>query len=207
MSIIRHIDYYVYKNCTDIEKNKCMGIEKRSKILTKAMEIFSKRGYAAVSMKEIADAMEISRPGLYLYFKTKEEIFNAVVGLFSELNLEKVKKEIALKNGLESQLHSAFEIGIVDVFQLTVQSPEAKEISDSSLEFAKSTRDLSYGRFAAVIASILRSNGVTKEETGLSSKRIANLLVSSARGFKSIARDPRDLREMIHDLITLILIR
>jgi hypothetical protein len=42
-------------------------------------------------------------------------------------------------------------------FDLTLNSPEAKEISDCSYEFARGTIDLSYQKFESVLAAILPS--------------------------------------------------
>lgn len=48
-------------------------------ILSKAREIFSKKGFKNVTMQDIVDACDISRGGLYLHFSSVEEIFLAVL--------------------------------------------------------------------------------------------------------------------------------
>ncbi len=53
--------------------------EKRQFILKQAREVFAKKGYRAVTMKDIVDACGISRGGLYLYFKSTKEIFLALL--------------------------------------------------------------------------------------------------------------------------------
>ena len=53
--------------------------QKRKYILDKARVVFSEKGYKNVTMKDIVDACEISRGGLYLYFSSTEEIFLAVL--------------------------------------------------------------------------------------------------------------------------------
>ena len=53
--------------------------QKRQYIIKKAREVFSKRGYKDVTMKDIVDACEISRGGLYLYFDSTKDIFLAVL--------------------------------------------------------------------------------------------------------------------------------
>ena len=47
---------------------------KRELILCTAKEIFKEKGFKAVTMKDIAEACEISRGGLYLYFDSTESI-------------------------------------------------------------------------------------------------------------------------------------
>lgn len=53
--------------------------QKRQFIIKKAREVFSKRGYKDVTMKDIVEACEISRGGLYLYFDSTKDIFLAVL--------------------------------------------------------------------------------------------------------------------------------
>ena len=51
----------------------------RQKILDKALELFSTRGYDAVSVGEIAEAVGIKAPSLYNHFLSKRAIFDAIV--------------------------------------------------------------------------------------------------------------------------------
>lgn len=51
----------------------------RQKILDKALELFSTRGYDSVSVGEIANAVGIKAPSLYNHFSRKQAIFDAIV--------------------------------------------------------------------------------------------------------------------------------
>lgn len=53
--------------------------QKRQFIIEKAKEVFTTRGFRNVTMKDIVDACEISRGGLYLYFSSTEEILQSVL--------------------------------------------------------------------------------------------------------------------------------
>lgn len=53
--------------------------QKRKYIIEKAREVFSNKGFKNVTMKDIVDACEISRGGLYLYFSSTSEIFLEVL--------------------------------------------------------------------------------------------------------------------------------
>ncbi|MFP5072842.1 TetR/AcrR family transcriptional regulator [Pseudonocardia nantongensis] len=54
----------------------------RSRVLAVAAEIFSRRGFRATSMNEIAAAVGLSKPTLYHYFHSKEEL---LVRLYSDV--------------------------------------------------------------------------------------------------------------------------
>ena len=51
----------------------------KAKILEKALELFSKNGYDAVSVDQIAKAVGIKAPSLYNHFPGKRAIFDAIV--------------------------------------------------------------------------------------------------------------------------------
>lgn len=60
--------------------------QKREHILKCAKEVFAAKGFRDVTMKDIVEACEISRGGLYLYFGSTEEIFREI--LMAELENE-----------------------------------------------------------------------------------------------------------------------
>lgn len=58
--------------------------QKKKYILEKAKEVFIEKGFRSVTMKDIVEACEISRGGLYLYFSGTEEIFEEVLAMEAE---------------------------------------------------------------------------------------------------------------------------
>lgn len=69
----------------------------RELILQEALRLFSDRGYAAVSMRDIAAAVGIRVSSIYHYFNGKQELFNALV--------QKVNN---IKNNLQTVFLNAF---------------------------------------------------------------------------------------------------
>jgi AcrR family transcriptional regulator len=55
------------------------SVQKRNYILETARKVFVEKGYKNVTMKDIVDACEISRGGLYLYFDSTEQLFLEVL--------------------------------------------------------------------------------------------------------------------------------
>ena len=56
-----------------------MSVENvRLKILREALKLFADKGYAGVSIGEIAEACDMKTPNLYKYFSGKEEIFESI---------------------------------------------------------------------------------------------------------------------------------
>lgn len=55
------------------------SVQKREYIIEKARKVFSEKGYRSVTMKDIVEECGISRGGLYLYFDSTKEVFEAVL--------------------------------------------------------------------------------------------------------------------------------
>jgi TetR/AcrR family transcriptional regulator len=53
--------------------------QRRAVIITAAEELFFTKGISNTTMDEIADKVELSKGAVYLYFKSKEELFAAIV--------------------------------------------------------------------------------------------------------------------------------
>jgi AcrR family transcriptional regulator len=60
------------------------SVQKRKFILDTARKVFMEKGFKRVTMKDIVEACDISRGGLYLYFNSTEEIFLEVLRMESE---------------------------------------------------------------------------------------------------------------------------
>jgi AcrR family transcriptional regulator len=51
----------------------------RTRIQDVALQLFNENGYEATSLREIADAIGVTKAALYYHFKTKEEIVTSLV--------------------------------------------------------------------------------------------------------------------------------
>ncbi len=58
--------------------------QKKKFIVETARQVFKKKGFKDVTMKDIVEACDISRGGLYLYFQNTKEIFEEVLKLEQE---------------------------------------------------------------------------------------------------------------------------
>ncbi len=60
------------------------SIQKRKYILETARKVFMEKGFKKVTMKDIVEACDISRGGLYLYFESTSQIFLEVLKMESQ---------------------------------------------------------------------------------------------------------------------------
>ena len=73
-------------------------------ILAAALASFAERGFAATRLEEVAARAGISKGTLYLYFKSKEQLFQAVVRATLLPNLERLEALAATFDGPSSLL-------------------------------------------------------------------------------------------------------
>ena len=66
----------------------------RDKILEAMYQLVAKEGYDKASIGKISDAVGIAKPSVYYHFKSKEDIFNAVLDeLFVTIDYEKILRQ------------------------------------------------------------------------------------------------------------------
>lgn len=60
------------------------SVQKKKYIVETARGVFKEKGYKGVTMKDIVEACQISRGGLYLYFSSTKELFEEVLRMEQE---------------------------------------------------------------------------------------------------------------------------
>ncbi|MCI7392474.1 MAG: TetR/AcrR family transcriptional regulator [Clostridiales bacterium] len=61
----------------------------KEKILMTALELFARDGYEAVSVRNIAEKLDITKGALYRHFKSKRDIFDSIVARMIEIDAER----------------------------------------------------------------------------------------------------------------------
>ena len=67
----------------------------KQKILNEALSLFLEKGYSAVYVGDIAEAVGMKTPSLYKHYKNKQDIFNSCVEVFSE-RMENIRNDLQL---------------------------------------------------------------------------------------------------------------
>jgi AcrR family transcriptional regulator len=101
--------------------------ERRAAILTAARACFLRFGYAKTSLADIAKEARLSRPLLYLQFRSKEDIFS---GVFEELFAERypaVERILAERGSVRVKLMRAYELLVLEPWDQLVGMPGAED--------------------------------------------------------------------------------
>jgi len=78
--------------------------EVRIHIVGIARRIFTRYGFRKTTMEEIANASQMGKSSIYYYFKSKEEIFRAVVELEATILKERLSRIISKNNSPPERL-------------------------------------------------------------------------------------------------------
>lgn len=76
----------------------------KEEILTKCFDLFARRGYASLTMRELAKELGISTGSLYHYFPSKEDIFGEMIAWLSNRDVQRVVSQIPPDAPLETRL-------------------------------------------------------------------------------------------------------
>ena len=84
------------------------AISQEQRILDVAKELFTRRGFSNVAIRDICRAADVTPPTVYYYFKNKEALFDAVVrkGVSMKEFITKLSDDSEKANGPEEKLRA-----------------------------------------------------------------------------------------------------
>jgi TetR/AcrR family transcriptional regulator, transcriptional repressor of aconitase len=114
------------------EKSLDQDAARRRLILDAARDCFLKFGYAKTSFEDIAKQATISRPLIYRKFKSKEEIFGAVLEDIFETQYRAAEHALAKPGSRREKLMSLYEALLLDPWkELIVDAPMGTEFYEA----------------------------------------------------------------------------
>jgi AcrR family transcriptional regulator len=136
-------------------KPRGQGHERRAEILAAAKALFLADGYAAFTTRKLAAAVGLSQTGLYVYFPSKEEIFDALCRQsFAELLAEYRRIEATPPEGMallasKIRAYIAFGVSHPDEYRLTfLEGPGLVKMADDGADVATAEPGIAGQTFA-----------------------------------------------------------
>jgi TetR/AcrR family transcriptional repressor of nem operon len=80
----------------------------REEVLDRAIELFRRQGYSATGTAELVDELGINRKSMYAEFGSKQELFEAALDRYSEINLSRVLAPIEASDANAQSIRDAF---------------------------------------------------------------------------------------------------
>lgn len=99
------------------ELNQQMRDKRRESILKKSLRLFAYDGYDALTVDGIADACRCSHGLFYYYYKSREELFNAVIECYEEKYPEFIEKAHSFESMHGGEGIEAFASFVHDILE------------------------------------------------------------------------------------------
>jgi AcrR family transcriptional regulator len=103
----------------------------REQILQTANKLFIERGYSGLSMREISEALGVSKAALYYYYKDKEQLFQAILKAYLD------EMEVAVDQIVSTPVSCQEQIRLFMRFVLTQPAEQRATIRLASQEVAQ----------------------------------------------------------------------
>lgn len=163
-------------------------------VLETAEKLFEKKGFDAVSMDEVAFNTGISKSTVYVYFKSKQIIWDSIVCKYMELLLEDAKKAADGDGSFEDRYYKlCFDIAEkFEAHPLFCKGTLGKISVDMDQELYKKIYDIGE-QTNEVIARFIRSGieeGVVRKDIDIYPAVI--MMWSSISGIISMANDKEE---------------
>ncbi|MEM6524984.1 MAG: TetR/AcrR family transcriptional regulator [Bacteroidota bacterium] len=168
------------------------SIEKMSRkeqVIRKAAELFRDHGYAATSMRDLANALGIEAASLYSHIRSKEEILQSLCFEMAELfraSLEKVEnQDISYTEKLRLGIRGHIEVMSKDLIASAVFMNEHRHLSQPYLRDFLLMRINYINRFKKII-----EGGIKHDEFGGVDTKLAVMTLFSSLNWMPNWYDP-----------------
>nr|WP_256373180.1 TetR/AcrR family transcriptional regulator [Bdellovibrio sp. NC01] len=170
--------------------------------MEKAKSLFAKMGYKKVTMIDIAEVAEVSRPTLYALFPDKDAVFSACIYSHIEDFRIDFKTRAEKTKSSEGKLQALFDIYVIEPFKMYYPSKDALDMLNNATTYAPKEMDVYWGDFEKALHQTL-TDGHKKRSS--QSKDIARVLACFARDARSTAKDAKDLTKLVRTAIEMAL--
>ncbi|PWD99161.1 TetR/AcrR family transcriptional regulator [Marinilabilia rubra] len=151
----------------------------RNSILKSARELFAKFGYRKTTMEDIAQALRKGKSSLYYYFKNKEEIFQAVIELESELLERRLREVVGSEYSPRQKFHDYVIIRMETLRELENYQKAMRDETYGDYHFLDDVRERSEQAEQEMIR-IVMEEGVSSGEFDIKNLRLAAIGISTA---------------------------
>jgi TetR/AcrR family transcriptional regulator len=93
----------------------------REKLLNAAVELFTARGYAATSVREIVEHAGLTKPALYYHFGSKEAIYLEILREI-HVRMDEALSRLSSGEGTSQERLTRFAVGLFELFEKNVSA-------------------------------------------------------------------------------------
>ncbi|MCR5857055.1 TetR/AcrR family transcriptional regulator [Mesorhizobium sp. J428] len=180
---------------------------KRQRILERAAKVFLAYGIQRTTMDDIAKAAEMSRPALYLLFRNKIDIYQAIALSYFDASVAGARQVLAGDGPIDERLNLLLERSIFAMMEEFMRSPHGPEILDMKNQLAAEVLAGWKSTMASLVAEALdraaRDSGVDLAARGYSAETLASLFWDAIEGMKARLQNLDELRVAARSLVSM----
>lgn len=174
---------------------------KETRIIDAGFALFLRHGYRKVSMSDIAEASQMSRPTLYASFPNKEAIFSGLVMRQLAHNETATAQRLPAVRGLAARLACLFDIWVLEPAASVIDSENGVDMMANCGSYAPEALAAIYAglesHLVAVLAPAMHNNQT------MSAADIAYILRVASTAIKASADNMPALRRVVASMITM----
>lgn len=192
----------------DVPETDTTDDPRRERVLDAALKLVVAHGYHRTTMDDVARAVQISRPALYLLFRNKADIYRGVSARMFDQTVYRMEAILAGSGTLAHRLLTGIEEAMIDVMCVITQSPHGAEILDLKNDLAGDLvenwhRSISK-LFREAIEREMLETGTDLRQRGLDAGSLAQMLVDGLHGMKTRTHDRQEQRDAACQLVRVI---
>lgn len=184
-----------------------MNEKVRDNIIEVARETFARYGFRKTTMDEIAVAARKGKSSLYYYFKSKEEVFQAVVEQEAKFLFSQIGEAVKQKESARDKL-TVYVLLRMKSFRDFVNYYDAlKNDFLSRIEFIEKIREKHDQKEQATVAQILEEGIQNGEFRQLNIQLTARTVVIALRGLEEpyfLSGEDIDIEKHLKDLVHIL---
>ena len=185
---------------------------KRRAILQAAIRCFGKKGYDSTSLDDIGRQAEVAKGTLYLYFRSKADLFTSLLlehgfDTFSEALDESLKPSRDARGALRAFARCFHDLcldGKKEIFELFLQLDRgdiSRDLSDDLRAEARRRLEEILSR----VARVIDKGRASKEIVGPEGRRLALVLWALCAGVAHVSKMGLDADEVLEDAMSCLL--
>lgn len=153
-----------------------MAVKTREKLIEVARQLFARNGVENTTMNDIAEASDKGRRTVYTYFKSKLDIFNAVIERESEQSVINLREIIALNIPASVKLEKFLRLKFKSIQEDIVRQDSLSSYFSIDLKKFNKIRRLTFIKETEILRSIIEEGISLKEFSIEQSKKIPALI-------------------------------
>lgn len=177
-------------------------------ILSAARKLFNRYGFRKTTMDEIAQSTGKGKSSLYYYFKSKEEVFAAVVEEEAAWLESKVEKAVSMHEKASEKLRAYVQVRIESVQQMANLDVAIKDDFLSHYSLIQNIREKYYEQEIETVKNILQT-GIDNERFELKNITFtARAIVTVIKALEiplTLEMSNRNLKQEINDVVDIII--